>query len=70
MSPIRSLDLDGDAFSRGLAHGRALKREVAENIETYLRRFAAGGLDRAAALAEGARWQDAIAARRRLDRRC
>lgn len=61
MSVIRHLDLDGDALARGRAHGRALKREVAENIETYLRRFAAGGLDRAAALAEGARWHDAIA---------
>ena len=65
MTAIKTIDLDGDAFARGVAHGRALKREVADNIETYLRRFAAGGLDRDAALHEGARWVDAIAAANR-----
>lgn len=62
MTAIKTIDLDGHAFARGVAHGRALKREVADNIETYLRRFVAGGLDRDAALREGARWVDAIAA--------
>ena len=62
MTGIKTLDLEGDAFARGLAHGRKLKREVAENIETYLRRFQASGLERLAALKEGARWADAIAA--------
>ena len=62
MTAIKAINLDGDAFTRGVAHGRALKREVADNIETYLRRFAAGGLDREVALREGARWVDAIAA--------
>jgi isopenicillin-N N-acyltransferase-like protein len=62
VSPIKALDLEGDAFSCGLAHGRALAREVAENVETYLRRFEASGLDRGAALKEGEVWADAIAA--------
>lgn len=62
MSTIKSLDLEGGAFERGRAHGQALSREVAENIETYLRRFEAGGLAREAALAEGKRWLEAISA--------
>lgn len=62
MTAIRILDLDGEPFDCGLAHGRALAREVADNVETYLRRFEASGLDRAAAQAEGACWREAIAA--------
>jgi isopenicillin-N N-acyltransferase-like protein len=62
MTTIKTLDLDGAAFERGRAHGQALKREVGENIETYLRRFQAGGLERLAALKEGARWAEAIGA--------
>lgn len=65
MTAIKLLDLDGNAFARGRAHGQALAREVGENIETYLRRFEASGLGRDAALAEGKRWLDAIAAQNR-----
>jgi isopenicillin-N N-acyltransferase like protein len=59
---MKTLDLDGGAFARGRAHGQALAREVAENIETYLRRFEASRLGRDAALAEGKRWLEAITA--------
>ena len=59
---IKTLDLSGDPFSCGLAHGRALPREIADNVETYQRRFAVSGLARDDALAEGERWVAAITA--------
>jgi isopenicillin-N N-acyltransferase-like protein len=62
MAPIPSLTTSGDPHERGLAHGRHFTREIADNIETYLRRFAASGLGREAAFAEAARWRDAMAA--------
>ncbi|NVO13427.1 MAG: hypothetical protein HXX10_05260 [Rhodoplanes sp.] len=61
MSPIRCLDVGEDSFDRGLAHGRSFKDDVAANLKTYLRRFEASGLAPADALAEGARWQAAMA---------
>ncbi len=39
-----------------------LRGEIADNVETYLRRFAASGLGRDAAFAEAATWRRAIAA--------
>ena len=62
MAPIASLTTGGDPHERGLAHGRRFTREIADNIETYLRRFAASGLGREAAFAEAARWRNAMAA--------
>ena len=36
----------------GVAHGQRFAREIADNVATYLRRFAASGLDRDEAFAE------------------
>jgi isopenicillin-N N-acyltransferase like protein len=62
MSGIPALTAEGDAHACGIAHGRRFAREIADNVETYLRRFAASGLDRDAAYAEAAAWLEAIAA--------
>jgi hypothetical protein len=61
MSGIALLTTEGGAHARGLAHGRRFAAEIADNIATYLRRFAASGLDRDQAFAEAARWRKAIA---------
>lgn len=62
MARIPLLTTDGDAHARGVAHGRRFAREVADNVETYLRRFAASGLGRDQAFAEADRWLAAIGA--------
>lgn len=62
MSDLPLIDLSGDARTRGRAHGEALANSAAANIETYLARFAAGGITKDDALAEGARWQKRIEA--------
>jgi isopenicillin-N N-acyltransferase-like protein len=59
---IPSLTAGGSPFDCGLAHGRRFAGEIADNLATYLRRFAASGLGRDAALGEGARWLEAIRA--------
>jgi len=61
MTRIPLLTTDGDAHARGLTHGRRFAREIADNVATYLRRFAASGLDRDAAFVKAARWRQAIA---------
>ena len=61
MSPIPFLAVKGGPHERGLAHGHRFASEIADNIETYLRRFAASGLDRASAFVEAERWLGAIA---------
>jgi len=61
MTGIALLTTEGDAYACGLAHGRRFAREIADNVATYLRRFAASGLHREAAFAEAARWHKAIA---------
>src|SRR6516225_3011153 len=62
MTGIAHLTTEGDAHACGLAHGRRFAREIADNVATYLRRFAASGLERDEAFAEAARWRKAIAA--------
>src|SRR6266508_1966600 len=62
MTAIAHLTTEGGAHACGLAHGRRFAREIADNVATYLRRFAASGLDRDEAFAEAARWRTAIAA--------
>jgi isopenicillin-N N-acyltransferase like protein len=62
MPAIPLLTVEGDAHECGLAHGRRFAREIADNIETYLSRFAAAGLSREQAFAEARRWQEAIVA--------
>ena len=61
MTTLPVLDLGDDPFERGLIHGRELAPMIAENIDTYLARFAAGGLDSVAARKEGQNWVDVIA---------
>ena len=62
MTGLPIIDLAGDAKARGATHGAALPDAIRDNIETYLARFEAGGIDREAALAEGARWGERITA--------
>lgn len=62
MARLPSLTVGDDAAERGSRHGRTFARAVAENLETYYRRFEASGLGRAEALAEGARWLQSMAA--------
>src|SRR5260221_10468506 len=62
MTAIAHLTTEGDAHACGLAHGRRFAREIADNVATYLRRFAASGLDRDEAFGEAARGRKAIAA--------
>jgi isopenicillin-N N-acyltransferase-like protein len=61
MSSIPLLTTEGDAYARGLAHGQRFTPEIAANVATYLRRFAASGLDRDEAFAEAETWGKAIA---------
>ncbi len=60
MTPISSLTVGDDAEERGRLHGARFTRQIEDNLETYLRRFEASGLDRAAALAEGEEWFSSI----------
>jgi isopenicillin-N N-acyltransferase-like protein len=62
MTGIPLLTTAGAAHACGRAHGRRFAREIADNIATYLRRFAASGLARDAAFAEARRWRTAIEA--------
>jgi isopenicillin-N N-acyltransferase-like protein len=61
MTSIPLLTAEGGAHARGLAHGRRFPAEIADNVATYLRRFAASGLDRDRAFAEAEHWLKAIA---------
>lgn len=53
---IAILDARGSAHERGRQHGVLMAAAIAANVETYLDRFAAGGLDRATALAAAEGW--------------
>jgi isopenicillin-N N-acyltransferase-like protein len=61
MPSIPLLTTDGDAHACGRAHGQRFAREIADNVATYLRRFAASGLDRAEAFVEAETWRKSIA---------
>jgi isopenicillin-N N-acyltransferase-like protein len=50
------LELGSDPYERGLVHGRELAGAIAENVETYLARFAVSGLDAGSARREGHDW--------------
>lgn len=56
MGSIPVLNLNGDPGVAGMAQGRALASSIRDNLQTYLRRFAHGGSDRDAVLAEAERW--------------
>ena len=60
MASLPILDLGSDPYERGLTHGRALSQQISENIETYLARFAAGGLNAETARAEGVKWVEVM----------
>jgi len=62
MTSIALLTTDGAPHARGLAHGQRFAAEIADNVEAYLRRFAASGLDRDQAFAEADHWLKAIVA--------
>ena len=49
-STLPLLELGGDPYERGLVHGRELAGAIAENVETYLARFAVSGLGAEAAV--------------------
>jgi isopenicillin-N N-acyltransferase-like protein len=59
---IPFLTTDGDAHTRGFAHGRRFAPDIAANVATYLRRFAASGLDHDEAFVEAETWRKVIAA--------
>lgn len=61
MGDLPFLDLGPDPTEAGLVQGRALSAAVRNNLETYFARFAAGGSDRNAVLAEAERWAAFIA---------
>lgn len=54
------LTVGDDAFERGLAHGKTFATDVAANLETYLCRFEASGLNRGEAYQEARRWRQAM----------
>ena len=60
MKPIPFLTTGEDPFARGRAHGQRFEQEIADNIATYLGRFAASGLDRSTAFAEAKHWLTAM----------
>jgi isopenicillin-N N-acyltransferase-like protein len=60
MDRMQVLTVGDDAFERGEQHGRVFADAVAGNLETYLRRFEASGLDRDGAVAEGRLWLAAM----------
>jgi len=62
MAAIVFLAVAGDATARGIAHGRRFRREIVDNLDTYIRRFAASGLEQSDAFAEAERWRKAIGA--------
>lgn len=62
MASLPILDLGSDPYERGLVHGRALSKQISGNIDTYLARFAAGGLNAETARAEGVKWADVMRA--------
>jgi isopenicillin-N N-acyltransferase like protein len=60
VTSIALLTTEGDADARGRAHGRQFAQQIEDNIETYLRRFAASGMNRNHAFAEAEKWLAAI----------
>ncbi len=58
---IAILETTGSAHERGRQHGVLMAAAIAANVETYLARFAAGGLDRDAALATAETWVPRLA---------
>lgn len=56
MSAMPSLTVGDDARERGRLHGARFANQIASNLETYLQRFEASGLDRGDALADGQDW--------------
>ncbi|MEP9378760.1 C45 family peptidase [Aquabacter sp. CN5-332] len=56
MQAVPSLTVGDDPRERGRLHGARFADDIASNLETYLRRFEASGLDRDTAFLEGNRW--------------
>lgn len=60
MEHVPSLTVGDDPLERGRKHGARFSSEIARNLETYLNRFEASGLERGLALGEGEEWLRAI----------
>ena len=60
MKRVPFLTTGEDPLARGRAHGQRFDREIAENIATYLSRFAASGLYCNTAFAEAKHWLTAM----------
>lgn len=56
MNAIPSLTVGEDPVERGRLHGARFAEQIADNLETYLRRFEASGLSPDDALSEGEEW--------------
>jgi isopenicillin-N N-acyltransferase-like protein len=56
MAQLPILDLGDDPFERGTIHGQRMAPHIRANLETYLRRFEAGGVSRERAMREGEEW--------------
>ena len=61
MADLPLLELGADPYQRGLQHGHTMASAIRDNLETYLRRFEAGGVSRETAQAEGVKWVEVIA---------
>lgn len=61
MRRLPVLELGGDPYARGVTHGKAMPAEIRINLETYMRRLAAGGLNRARVADQADAWVDFIA---------
>ena len=61
MTTLPILELGDDPFERGLIHGRELEVKINKNIDTYINRFAASGLDESSARKEGESWIEVVA---------
>ncbi len=53
---VPALTVGEDAFERGQVHGRTFARAIADNVVTYLARFAASGMSRQGAFEEARAW--------------
>jgi len=58
---LKLLDLGDDPRDRGLAHGKAFPREIRDNVETYLARFAHAGMAAEESRRRGGEWLPRIA---------
>jgi len=61
VAELTILELGPDPRERGIVHGRAMRREIQENVSTYARRFEAGGAKLPQVLEQSDAWAAFIA---------